>query len=133
MRRFTLLGSVLVLTSLFYSLPVLAWHDKPSAQQLGLNNEIGAYLHKAVNGGPLFITILVVCHTQPNCPTSEQTAFILFYRTSEARDTDVSIEHPDFLGIGQFPVKSDGESLGLIIDFRFPNGLVWVRNPGTEA
>ena len=103
----------------------VAFHDKPSAEQLGVNNEIGAYLHQATNGGPLHAVIILICHKQPNCPPSDQTAFVLFYRTAEAREQGVGIDHPDYLGAGQFHVKQDGESLGKIIDFVYPDGTRW--------
>ena len=121
-----------VLVSLFcfvlvHPFTVLAWHDKPAAQQFGVNNEIGEYLHTATSGGPLFATMVIVCHTRPHCPPQEQSAFLQFYRTREARDQGVGPGHGDYLGTGQFRVKEDGESLGKIIDFTFPDGTKWVR------
>jgi len=131
MRQIVSLWCCAVFSVLCLASPSLAWHEKPGAVQLGVNNEIGAYLHKATDGGPLFVRMVIVCHTRPNCPTQEQSAFLLFYRTQEARDQGVGTDHPDYLGTGQFRVKEDGESLGKIIDFTFPDGTKWVR--GSEA
>jgi len=89
--------------------------------QLAIPEFVGGYLDRH---GSLFVTIIPKC--EKACEDdSRRIAYVVFYRTKEGRDGDLT---SDWVGTGIFEMEPGPLGrLGKLLRFYWPDGKAWVR------